>query len=58
MATPAVPLDPTSPGRGHPARTKQPRILAHIESLSTDSIGLEDAVVEVVDEAQGRVDEG
>ena len=57
MLTAQMSLDPASPLGRHSRCSKQPRILRHVQSLSSDRIRVEYALMEIVDEAEGRVDE-
>ena len=43
---------------GYPRSAKQARVLVHVEGSAAHGIGLEDAGTEVVDETEGRDDEG
>jgi len=55
MLTAQMPLDATPPLRWHSRRSEQSRILRHVQPLSSYRIRVEYALVEIVDEAEGRV---
>jgi hypothetical protein len=57
MLTAQMPLDATPPLRWYARRSKQPRILRHIQSFPPNRIGVEYALMKIMDEAEGRVDE-